>query len=110
MEIQIDVAADRSLKVSNEHLGTVGEDNATVLNFTFDAKIPAGARVLIFSNRKGSFRKELIEDSYKIPIDITLCDYLDMQVEINGEEVLWYSDTYRFKLGKSINHKEENSL
>ena len=78
MEIKIEVAADRSLKVSSEHFGTVGEDNATILNFVFDTKIPTGAKVLIFSNRKGSFRKDLIENTYKAPIDITLNDYLDM--------------------------------
>jgi hypothetical protein len=69
----------------------VGEKNATIFALNYAAGVPEGKKTLVFSNRKGSFRCEVDNDNFKIPKKITTEENLAMNLEIEGDDYIWYS-------------------
>lgn len=110
MEIKVKVNKNKKIDISSDHLGATGENLATTLLFEFAEGVPEGEKWVVFNNKKGSFKKSIVNNTYKVTSDITLDERVTMQVMILLEDMTWLTSPVQFNLDKSLNINGKNSF
>lgn len=108
MIINIDVYKTGDISPSDVCIGRQGEKNNTKLVFNFEDDIESKDIKLVFSNKKGVFKYDLVEKEFLIPFEITTETQLKLQVNIEWNDIISKSKVLTFKFDKSLNMSTGN--
>lgn len=100
MVINVKVCNNRELIFDNEAFGTVIEDKATVLRFSFPSELKNTDKQLVFANSSGKQVYDFTND-FAIPDEVLTEEKLHMQLVCRGS-FTWLSKVYTIRLNKTI--------
>jgi hypothetical protein len=112
LTININVNDTRKLICSRYHLGTIGENNATILHFIIPKELNGYAKTLIFKTNNGKSVCKLESNDFKVPNDILTDIKIEMQLVLTdtAKTVVWISEPYVFVLNQSLDTTGNNLI
>lgn len=121
MTVNLKVCEDRNIYFENDdgissdcNLGTTGEHNATVLQFSFfdelNGKLVSDfEKELVAVTSQGSFKYDLGGEDFRIPKEITTDTELSLQLKLyEGSTLVWKSMPHSFSFEQSIDDSGEH--